>query len=176
MGLGAREPGLGGPPGRVALELAAHGRVEAQVGVAPAVSPGAEGAGDALDVHEPAVVHDRVLPGLEPVEVPLHDLPVGPEVGPHPREERHPRAHQRVGARVRVVPGVEDGEPGVHAHRPELGDRAGDGGDVDHVAGDVAEEEGHARVALRDAGEADLLADLAVVVGDGRDGKAAGVG
>ena len=62
------------------------------------------------------------------------------------------------------------------ARRPGLGDRAGGGGDAGHVAGDVAEEEGHARVALRDAGEADLLAGLAVVVGDGRDGKAAGVG
>ena len=40
----------------------------------------------------------------------------------------------------------------------------------------MAEEEGQARVALYDAGEADLLAGLAVVVADNRDGKATGVG
>ena len=40
----------------------------------------------------------------------------------------------------------------------------------------MAEEEGQARVALYDAGEADLLAGLAVVVADSRDGKATGVG
>ena len=176
MGLGAREPALGGPLGGVALGLAAHGRVEAQVGVAPAVALGADPHGDAPGAREPAVARDRVLPGLEPVEVPGDHLPVGPGVGPRPREDGHPRAHQRVGARVRVVPGVEDGEPGVHAHRPELGDGAGDRAHVDHVAGDVAEEEGQARVAPRDAGEADLLAGLAVVVAGGRDGRVAGVG
>ena len=62
------------------------------------------------------------------------------------------------------------------ARRPGLGDGAGDRARVDHVAGDVAEEEGQARVAPRDAGEADLLAGPAVVVAGGRDGKAAGVG
>ena len=40
----------------------------------------------------------------------------------------------------------------------------------------MAEEEGQARVALYDAGEADLLAGLAVVVADSRNGKATGVG
>ena len=62
------------------------------------------------------------------------------------------------------------------ARRPGPGDGAGDRARVDHVVGDVAEEEGQARVALHDVDEADLLADLAVVVADGRDGKAAGVG
>ena len=63
-----------------------------------------------------------------------------------------------------------------NTHRPERSDSPGDRAHVYHVAGDVAEEEGQARVPLHGAGEADLLTGLTVVVADGRDGKAARVG
>ena len=65
VGLGAREPALGGPPGRVAPGLAAHGGVQAQVGVAPAPAPGAGGAeGQApgsVPVHAARPVHDPLF-------------------------------------------------------------------------------------------------------------------
>ena len=65
------------------------------------------------------------------------------------------------GDHLPVGPG--DGEPGVHAHRPGLGDGPGDRVRVDHAAGDVAEEEERACIPPHDADEANLLADVAVV-------------
>ena len=146
--------------------LMPHDHVLAKISICGFVLLLADPAGNALDIHKPVVVKNRVLFGFKVRQVVFNRPLVYLKIAFQPCHEGYTGIDEGIGIDVGIVSCIQDGKLCVDPICFELGNRAGDGADIDYVACHIPEEQWHTRALLDYIDQADFLTDHSVMVVD----------